>query len=177
MGPSLIAFSIVAIMPAFGKPALIAGHMIRLHSCSVKVKAGTGYLGLAHMLICSVVHASLYEGFPNLTLQPHSSAFFFKTLIIFFLFQSGASQIPNIYATWSHLNLFRDTSLFSESIIKSTSKQLSVPTHLPLFHTYSRSYHLLLYALMAPSVTSIKLPQLFISDCIEFETSRGLLPT
>ena len=136
IGPSLIYVSIVDTIPAFGKAALIAGDITLLYSCSVRVQAGSGYLSLAHILVCNAVHASLAEGFPNLILLPHYNAFCFKTLINFFLFPSGANQIPNISAAWSHLNLFSDTCLISESVaIKSTSKQLSVPTHFPRFQT------------------------------------------
>ena len=114
IGPSLIVVSIVDTMLALGKAPLIAGDMMLLHSCSVKIQTGTGYFNLVIMLVCSAVHASLGEGFPHLTLLPHSKAFCFNTLIAFCLFSSGTRQIANISAVWSHLN-FSGISIYCQS--------------------------------------------------------------
>ena len=76
MGPSLIAVFMLEAIPALGRADLIAGNIILLHSPSVNVQAVTGYLSLALMFVCKAVQASHAEGFPSLTLLPHSNAVF-----------------------------------------------------------------------------------------------------
>ena len=136
MGPSLNSLFIEEDIPAFGNAALIAGVIIDIHSASVNVHAGNGYLSLAPILVCSAVHASSCDELPNLILPAQSNAAFLRYSIVFFLSPLGVNQTPSISDASSHLNCFNDT--LSPSILVATKSipiSGSFAIHFPLFHT------------------------------------------
>ena len=68
-------------IPAFGRAAFKAGHMMDLHSASVSVHAGKGYLGLADIFVSNVVQASTLVECPVRIFVPQFIAAVFRSLI------------------------------------------------------------------------------------------------
>ena len=54
-------------MPDLGSADRSAGHIIDLHSFSVRVQAGKGYFSFADILVFKAVQVSLHEELPVLT--------------------------------------------------------------------------------------------------------------
>ena len=81
-------------MPDLGSVALMADHMIDLHSVSISVQDGIEYFNLAVMFDCNAVQAYFFEGLPDLTFKPHSVPVCFNLVTTFLLSPLGASQTP-----------------------------------------------------------------------------------
>ena len=123
-------------IPALGRAALRAGHIIPLHSFSVKVQAGKGYFSLADMFVLSAVQASLREEWPYFILAPQLIAADFKSFMRSVLLPSGATNIPNIFEASCACSRLRDILSPEEEVaIRSSKGPVSLAIHLPLLQT------------------------------------------
>ena len=83
-GQSLIAVGSLEEKPDLGSADIITGFIIDRHSSLDSEHAGSGYLSLAVMVVCSANHDSFWDGFPVRTLAPHSRARVCNSLTIFY---------------------------------------------------------------------------------------------
>ena len=73
----------------------MTGHIMELHSSSVRVEAGSGYFIEADIVEWTEVQASKWDALLFINFADQSTDHSFKTEISFILFPSGAIQTPS----------------------------------------------------------------------------------
>ena len=94
-GPCRASVAMLDAMTALGRAARMTGHIMELHSVSVRVEAGSGYLMEADIVEWTEVQDSRCDVLLFRNFADHSTADSFSTEINLCLLPSGVIQTPS----------------------------------------------------------------------------------